>query len=242
VTVKYIRDVTGRFGVRPYYEAAYIDAECERLMTEFMRERYGGLTLPIPTDALTKLIERDASDLDLYADLSDEEAFIDGVTDFFLDPDLKPAVRIAKGLSEEGRRETRLRTTLTHEYFHVKFHGPLYEREARSPKLFPEMERKIPVKCHRESIATAAATDWLEWQAGYACGAFLMLASHVRQLIADYVAKRGLLFCPRDNSVHAAELRSQMVDRFFVSPDAARVRLLKLGYVTNHDEDMPLPI
>lgn len=242
MTVRYIPDVTGRFRLRPYYDAAYIDAECERLITDFMRERCGGLTLPIPTDVLTKLIERDASDLDLYADLSDEEAFIDGVTDFFMDPDLKPAVRIAKGLAEDGRRETRLRTTLTHEYFHVKFHGPLYELEARSPKLFPEMERKIPVKCHRDGIATAAATDWLEWQAGYACGAFLMLASHVRQLVADYVAKKELLFRPRANSAHAAELQRQMVDRFFVSPDAARVRLLKLGYLTNQDEDIALPI
>lgn len=240
--MRYIPDVTGRFKLRPYYDAAEIDAECERLITDFMREHCSGLILPIPTDVLTKLIERDASDLDLYADLSDEEAFIDGVTDFFLDPDHKPAVRVAKRLSEDSRRETRLRTTLSHEYFHVKFHGPLYELESRSPKLFPEMDRKIPVKCHRDSIVSAAATDWMEWQAGYACGALLMLASNVQQLVAEYVEQHGLLFRPRANSSHAAELLSKMVEKFFVSPDGARVRLLKLGYLTDQDTDLPLPI
>lgn len=240
--MRYVPDSTGRFQRRPYYEAAEIDVECERLITEFMRERCGGLVVPIPTDVLTKLIERDASDLDLGADLSDEEALIDGVTDFFLDPDIKPAVRIARGLAEDGRRETRLRTTLTHEYFHVKFHGPLYELVARSPKLFPEMERRIPVKCHRDGISNAAAIDWLEWQAGYACGAFLMLASHVRQLVAEYVAQHGLLFRPRANSAHAAEIQRLVADRFFVSADAARVRLLKLGYLTDQEADISLPI
>jgi hypothetical protein len=240
--VRYVQDLTGRFKLRPYYEAVEIDIECERLITDFMREQCGGLVLPIPTDVLTKLMERDASDLDLYADLSDEEAFIDGVTDFFLDPDCKPAVRIAKGLSEDARRETRLRTTLTHEYFHVKFHGPLYELEARSPRLFSEMDKKIPVKCHRDSIVSAAAADWMEWQAGYACGAFLMLASHMRQIVAEYVRHRRMLFRPRANSEHAAELQRQVVEEFFVSPDAARVRLLKLGYLTDQDVDVPLPI
>lgn len=240
--MRYIPDTTGRFKLRPFYEAAELDVECERIVTEFMRERCGGLVLPIPTDVLTKLIERDASDLDLFADLADEEAFIDGVTDFFLDPGRKPAVRVAKGLSANDRRETRLRTTLTHEYFHVKYHGPLYELEARTPKLFPELERKIPVKCHRDGILSAAPADWLEWQAGYACGALLMLASHVRQLVGEYVRQHELLFRPRSNSAHAAEIQGLMVDRFFVSPDAARVRLLKLGYLTDQAADISLPL
>jgi len=239
--VRYVHDVTGRFKFRPYYEADEIDTECERLITAFMRERCGSLVLPVPTDMLRKLIERDASDLDPYADLSDEEAFIDGVTDFFMDPDRKPAVRIAKGLSEDSRRETRLRTTLTHEYFHVKFHGPLYELEARTPKLFPEMKRMMPVKCHRDSIASAASADWMEWQAGYGCGALLMLASHVRQLVGEYVRRHGLLLRPRVNSAHAAELQRQVAEEFFVSPEAARVRLLKLNCLTDQQADLPLP-
>ncbi len=240
--MRYVPDITGRFKLRPYYDAAEIDTECEKLVTEFMMERCGGIVLPIPTNVLTKLIERDASDLDLYADLSDEEASIDGVTDFFTDPDRKPAVRVAKELSEDSRRETRLRTTLTHEYFHVKFHGPLYELEARAPRLFPEMNEKVPVKCHRDSIVSAASTDWMEWQAGYACGALLMLASHVRQLVAEYVRQQGLLLRPRVNTPHAAELQRRLVEKFFVSPEAARVRLLKLNCLTDQDECLPLPI
>src|SRR2546426_3507414 len=97
--VKYVRDTTGRFSMRPFYEEAELDQECERIITEFMQERCGGFTLPIPTDVLTKLIERDAEDLDLYADLSTEGAEVQGVTDFI--PGHKPRVRIAYELSEE---------------------------------------------------------------------------------------------------------------------------------------------
>ncbi len=49
---------------------------------------------------------------------------MEGVTDFC--PGEKPTVRIAHQLSEEPRRENRLRTTLTHEYGHVKFHAFLW--------------------------------------------------------------------------------------------------------------------
>ncbi len=87
---------------------------------------YGDIILPIPTDVITKLIERNTQYLDLYADLSKEEGSnVEGVTDFY--PGDKPIVRIAKALSEGINRGHRLRTTLTHEYGHVKFHDYLYQ-------------------------------------------------------------------------------------------------------------------
>jgi hypothetical protein len=116
--------MTGRFHMRPYYEVDELDQECERIITKFMQERCGGLILPIPTDILTKLIERDAEDLDLYADLSAEGSDVQGVTDFY--PGQKPRVRIAEELSQD-RHEHRLRTTLTHEYGHVWFHKALWD-------------------------------------------------------------------------------------------------------------------
>ena len=70
--MKYVRDTTGRFPQRPHYELSELDQECERIITQFMAEACGGFSLPIPTEALTKLIERDAADLDLYADLKPE--------------------------------------------------------------------------------------------------------------------------------------------------------------------------
>ncbi len=58
--IRYRPDNTGRFAKRPYYEGDELDRLCERAITEFMGERYGDLALPIPTDALMNLIERDA--------------------------------------------------------------------------------------------------------------------------------------------------------------------------------------
>jgi hypothetical protein len=76
--VRYVPDTTRRFRLRPHYETAELDGECEVIITTFLEELYGELILPIPTDALTKLIERDAADLDLYADLSADGPDVEG--------------------------------------------------------------------------------------------------------------------------------------------------------------------
>jgi len=132
--MKYVKDRTGRFPKRPHYELAELDQECERIITDFMKQNYGKLLLPVPTDALTKLIERDAGDLDLYADLSHEGPEVQGLTEFF--PNQKPNVRILGDLSQQSN-EHRLRTTLTHEYGHVKFHDCLWQVEAGNPSMQP---------------------------------------------------------------------------------------------------------
>lgn len=78
--IRYCPDNTGRFAKRPYYTEAELDRQCDRAVTEFMENRYDGLTLPIPTDALMNLIERDARDLDCYADLTTAGPRVDGLT------------------------------------------------------------------------------------------------------------------------------------------------------------------
>jgi hypothetical protein len=62
--VRYVKDMTGRFSMRPYYEP---DKECEKVLTEFFA---GRIPMPIDTDGLARLIERDTSDFDPGADLS----------------------------------------------------------------------------------------------------------------------------------------------------------------------------
>ncbi len=229
--MKYVRDTTGRFGMRPYYEEAELDQECERIITEFMQERCGGFTLPIPTDVLTKLIERDAEDLDLYADLSTEGAEVQGVTDFI--PGHKPRVRIAYELSEKEQYAHRLRTTLTHEYGHIKFHCFLWDQQLPSLLLFPELAQNGSSRCKREAILGAPMSDWMEWQAGYICGAVLMPVRSVRQLVASHFERYHLYGPLQTDSLQALSLIDRVATCFDVSHDAARVRLLKLKHLTN---------
>src|SRR5205807_2385397 len=86
--MKWVRDNTQRFERRPFYEQAELDVEAERLVTEFSSHFYGQMLVPIPTGALTKLIERDADTLDLYADLTSEGEGVEAVTYFA--PKFKP--------------------------------------------------------------------------------------------------------------------------------------------------------
>jgi hypothetical protein len=228
--VKYVRDTTGRFAQRPHYDLKELDEECEQIITDFLRAAYGTVVLPIPTDALTKLIERDAADLDLYADLSAEGSDVEGVTNFYVGR--KPIVRIAKALSEQEWREHRLRTTLTHEYGHVKFHGYLWQMDRSDQGLFPELSYRPSLSCNREAILQAPATDWMEWQAGYICGSLLMPISSLRSVTASVLGVAQLLSPEIMGTPVAEELIRRVSEEFDVSEEAARVRLTKLGYLT----------
>jgi IrrE N-terminal-like domain len=208
------------------------------MITTFLEELYGELILPIPTDALTKLIERDAADLDLYADLSAEGADVEGVTDFYLDE--KPRVRVARELSEQAWRENRLRTTLTHEYGHVRFHGELWALEHSSLELFPELAPKASPRCKRGGIINAPVTDWMEWQAGYVCGALLIPITPLKRLVAEYLERHSLYAPLKKGSPPAIALRDQVSVMFGVSREVATVRLLKLGYFTDGESGLAL--
>lgn len=111
--MEWMPDTTGRFSRRPYYQQAYLDQNCERLLSEFLSGLYGQITIPVPNGALLKLIERDARELNVYADLAEG---IHGVT--YFDPPRKPKVSIARELFTESWRVNRLRSTLAHEYAH----------------------------------------------------------------------------------------------------------------------------
>lgn len=121
--MQWVPDRTGRFRWRPHYRPAEIDAICERRVGRFLVDRHGAVSYPLSTADLTVLIEQDAGDLDLYANLAtmdyDRDA-VEGATTFYVDR--PPRVEIARALSEEPRREARLRTTLAHELGHVLLH------------------------------------------------------------------------------------------------------------------------
>jgi hypothetical protein len=199
----------------------------ERIVSGFLMARYGVIRFPITTDDITLLIEQDCDDLDPYADLSGYPGNVEGLTEFW--PGRKPRVKISQSLSESENRENRLRTTLTHEFGHVRLHGYLFATEILSGDLFGNSRQPEVISCKRDTMISAPNNDWMEWQAGYACGAALMPASRVRRIADEYLRVNNLYGAVPLVSTHGQALVDATIDAFQVSRDAARVRLSVLG-------------
>ena len=230
--MKWVPDRTGRFARRPHYLPEELDEECERIIGAFLQQKYGKVEFPVKTDDLTVLIEQKA-DLDSYGDLSGEEGEVEGVTEFT--PGKRPVVRISTGL-QAAYLENRLRTTLTHEYGHVHFHQFMFEVETRPRSLFDEERPAQPQtnRCKRENIVSAAESDWMEWQAGYICGAMLMPAGPLIETVQSFRKDNGLLLTNLAvNSEVGQRLIETVASTFQTSKDAARVRLLKKQILTD---------
>ena len=75
-----IPDRTGRFPQRPHWEIRELEQMCEDTITSFLRQHFGFERIPVPTEAVTMLIERDAADLDLATNLSDDIHEVFGFT------------------------------------------------------------------------------------------------------------------------------------------------------------------
>jgi hypothetical protein len=220
--VKMIPDRTGRFPQRPYWESSELDERSEQTITAFLRERYGFDRIPVPTEAFTLLIERDAADLDVASDLSDNTYETFGVTLFHRGG--KPTVKIARELWEQRSRSNRLRMTLAHEYGHVMLHAWLYDQYAVSDS---------PQRCYwKDLLPTSYVVDWAEWQAGYAGGALLMPESFARRTVEAYFQNRSERPSVAKGSPEASVLCQRISLAFDVSVVAATVRLSQLGYLT----------
>lgn len=226
--VLYVKDKTRCLAQRPHYKPEELDQACETIISDFLRSLYNEVKFPIDTEDLKKLIERDADDLDCYADLSGYGTDVEGVTEFRLGK--KPVVKISAALTEDNRRENRLRTTLTHEYGHVHFHAYLFEMNRGQRQLFSTAQEERVV-CKRDTILDASQTDWMEWQAGYVCGAILMPVTQVRAIARDLFTERNDFGPIMEDSATGRELIARVTEAFRVSQDAARVRLLKLNYL-----------
>jgi hypothetical protein len=223
--MKWVPDRTGRFAKRPHYLPEELDTACEQVILSFLMKKYGKVELPIKTDDLTVLIEQKA-DLDSCADLSEEEGEVQGVTEFVRGK--RPLVKISNSLSPGSHSENRLRTTLTHEYGHVHFHQFMFEVEAQTPSLFSSQGQAHTNKCKRDSILNAAETDWMEWQAGYACGAILIPVGALLETVKTFRAANNLVLANLTlNSKEGQALIASVATTFKTSKDAARVRLLK---------------
>jgi Zn-dependent peptidase ImmA (M78 family) len=229
----WVPDKTGRFQRRPHYSQGELDAECEQLISSFLLSRHRKIAYPIATDDLIHLLEKVAV-VDQYADLKDESGNeLWGVTEFV--PAASPVVKISAKLSSAERFANPFRTTLTHELAHVKLHGPLFELKASSPGLFEGVEVSRQ-QCKREQVESPAEYDWAEWQAGYCSGALLMPIGALRLSVTEFLKEAGLSVTGvPTSSNHGQDLVAVVSRKFAVSTVAAKVRLAKLGFLTDND-------
>ncbi len=229
--MKWIRDNTGRFAQRPHYEPEELDGECEDIVRAFLVQRHGKVEYPITTDDLTVLLETRAGSLDVYADLIDRGDDVEGVTVFARGA--RPQVLIARHLTEQHWSSNRFRTTATHELGHVVFHDCLYQVEAEPLDLFPR-EKSNPApqpECRREHMHSLSTVDWMEWQAGYACGAYLIPRTAVKAVVAGLRNRAGWVATPSAGSQAGKAIIDAVSESFETSKDAARVRLIQLKYL-----------
>lgn len=227
--VKLVRDQLHGFSERPHYEPRELDQIFERLVVDFLTQKYGVARFPIGTEDLKTLIERDVSDLEQYSDLSRFGAGVEGVTIF--KRGAKPRVLVASELTEDDHRENRLRTTLTHEYGHVRLHTYMFDLETPRPLNLAPGQTATAIYCKRETMIETRRTDWREWQAGYACGATLMPRSHITRTVRA-VQERFNIFGPVPVASPGGQaLIAAVTSEYQVSPDAARVRLSVLGFI-----------
>lgn len=237
--VRMIRDLTGRFAQRPYYLAGELDRECEQIVTTFLTVRHGNVRLPIATDELSLLIELEGADLDSCVDLSTYGDDVEGVTAFYVDRE--PDVMISDRLANDPRRENRLRTTLAHEFGHVRFHRHLWAEKLATGNLFAvQKDEDNKAICKRDTILNARQSDWMEWQAGYISGAILMPVSAVRKLVDEYCTPQGIFGAVALNSDHGQILVHSLKDEFQVSEEAARVRLQALKILSGATQQSAL--
>ncbi len=225
--MRWYKDPTGRFPERPHWDGDELDADCENLISTFLCQRHGTVQFPITTADLTVLLEQETSDLDTGADLTHEGPDVQGVT-YFL-PSGKPKVCISADIGYDGRRENRLRTTITHELGHVKLHAFLWAFNQLALTL--AISKSDSPKCKRDAMLPLATYDWMEWQAGYASGAYLMPFTYLRDFVRSFRDETGSLAVIGESSSEAADLIARVQQAFDVSADAARVRLLQKKYI-----------
>lgn len=224
--VKFVRDNMHGFSERPHYEPRELDAMFEKIVSDFLRKKYGKVEFPIDTEDLKTLIEADVRDLDQYADLTKYGTNVEGVTEFARKG--KPKVLISAYVH---KFENRLRTTLTHEYGHVHLHSYMFGLERTQTMALGPNQTADAIYCKRDTIIGARKTDWREWQAGYASGAMLMPKSDMLR-VAGEVQKRQNIYGPITADTPNGQLLIEaVVENFAVSKDAARVRLSVLGFL-----------
>lgn len=111
----------------------------------------------------------------------------------------------------------------------MNLHAPLWRHEGAVSDGHPEQPTW---SCARDTIVDAPENDWMEWQAGYVCGALLMPATAIRAWAKEFAARFHAKPPFAAESLPGADLISIIAKGCDVSDLAARIRLYKLGLLS----------
>jgi hypothetical protein len=224
----WVPDATGRFRERPHYQPDELDVDCEATIEDVLLKRHGRIDYPVSTEDLFFMLEQVAC-VDAYADFDQVEGDVWGESEFL--PGEQPRVGIWRELTEKDRYENPLRTTITHEFTHVRHHGPLFELHRSQAALFGDNRNKTWI-CKREQVEGHGKPDWMEWQAGYCSGALLMPRQALRGVFTHFLKDHNIVAAQvGKGTLEEIELVTTVVKRFEVSRKAATVRLRQLRYL-----------
>ena len=117
-----------------------------------------------------------------------------------------------------------------------KLHNFVLSASQRDPLLSEAIQLHAP-RCKRDTILDAKKIDWLEWQAGYASGAYLMPVTYIKKIVQQ-VSEQFAIYGPIPITSEAGTATIEQIKTDFqVSSAAARVRLLQLKLISNR----PMP-
>jgi hypothetical protein len=196
--------------------------ECHDLVLKFFVDVLDGeVAYPLSTEHLTQMVEWFTDDYDSSRDLSFIGPDVEGVTEFSLQK--KPRVSISDRLWAP-HLENRRRMTIAHELGHVHFHAVLFKTDY-SFELFRQLQAPAPIYCKRQTISRGG--DWMEWQAGFAGGAFLMPKNRLLSVANAFATGHSMKSPIRPGSMDEGAIVTHVANEFQVSEEAARVRLLQ---------------
>ena len=237
--MKIIRDKTGTFPRRLWFEDGEIEGIAERHRQDSLR-LIGGTDSPaLQVDKfieiyLPKALEKDIT-LDPYADLQSKEGpEVLGAT-YFCDDHLE--VKIDQRVTKEAERTGqwgRYNATATHEGGHCIGHAVLFQRDPNQQTLF-RSDGPGKISCLQRTIEGYYTGEWWEYQANQIMANLLM----PRELFLEHFVRERNAFGIRDNTELPKRRRlfdalvTYLARVFQVSKQAVKIRLRELKQIPN---------
>jgi hypothetical protein len=223
--MKTIKDKTGQFRNRTYYEAREIEDICTQELQAL--DLYPDSPQPIPID---RFIEKKFNVTHSYENLP---SGILGYTKFA--GSKVEQIIVAKSLDEAANlvADRKISTTLAHEAGHGLLHMDLFKASQSGPSLFGDEDKKPQILCRE--VTGLEVTDrkhydgkWWEYQANMAIGALLLPRKLVFKSLEPLSVSVGMWGIRDLEQTKRAEAIILLSEIFEVNPVVARLRLQEL--------------